>query len=174
MRISKRRRSVFVPLRIDEDSVWRLRPATSLDVEIARARVTRQLAGILAGSEQASRIAEVFGPEFSLGGDADPDRVAAVTALLGDVELACLCSDGWTGVEDDDGAAVPAPEPGAVAFLLADRALLARVRGVLYAALTEESAEKNVSAASPDGGAATDEGSAPTAAPAAAPAPTAA
>jgi hypothetical protein len=161
MRVGRHRKHVFAPVAIGEGAVWRLRPASSLDVEIATARVKRQLAGLMTGSEQAARLAAIFGPSLELGGEVD--RLVAVSALLGDVELACLCSDGWTGIEDDDGVVIAEPDPGSVAFLLADQVVLGRVRQVLYADVRAETHEKNGSAASPDGGAATVRGPAPTA-----------
>jgi hypothetical protein len=146
-------------------AVWRLRPAASLDVEMARAEAIRLFAGVLTGSQALSALAETFGDLFGLGEGADDARREAATQLLAEVTLALACSEGWQGVFDADGAPIAEPHAGAIALLLSDPVEAAKVRRVLNAGLHAEHDEKNASAASPSGGAAEAPAPVPTAAP---------
>jgi hypothetical protein len=95
------------------------------------------------------------------------DRLAAMASFLSDVQLALLCSDGWSGIviADKDGKDVPVEDPdlGSVALLLSDTAIRTKVAGRLYSSILEEVQEKKEFAVSPNGGAAADAEPAPTA-----------
>ena len=160
---SARPKSVAVELK--GGAVWQLRPASTLDVEMARAEAVRLFAGVLVRSQALSALSESFGDLFGLGESADDARREAATQLLAEVTLALACSEGWQGVFDADGAPVAEPHAGAVALLLSDPVEAAKVRRVLNAGLHAEHDEKNASAASPNGGAAEAAGPAPIAAP---------
>ena len=140
------------PLPLRGGAVWHLRPATSIDEEVAAVRAGRMLAGLVAGSEAAAALREVFGDALDLG-EIDAEGLVAVTGLLTDVHLATICSAGWEGIEDADGMPVPEPSQEWVAMILTDGTVRRRVRARLYAALHEEVEEKKGSPLSPDGAA---------------------
>jgi hypothetical protein len=154
-------------------AVWRVRPATALDVEMARAEAMRLFAGVLTGSQALGTLSQTFGNLFGLGAGADDARREAATQLLAEVTLALACSEGWQGVFDADGAPITEPHPGAVALLMSDPVEAQKVRRVLNAGLHAEHDEKNASAASPNGGAAEAKEPAPTVTPQASLAPSA-
>jgi hypothetical protein len=154
-----------VDVRLHGGAVWRLRAATSIDVEVARAESARQFAGIMAGSDAVRALAATFGDLFTFGDPLDDPRRLAAMTLLAEVNLALACSQGWSGVYDADGAAIAEPDAGSVALLLSDPVEAAKVRRVLNAGLHAEHDEKNASAASPTGGAGVGTGPAPTVAP---------
>ena len=167
IKLARSARPKAVAVELKGGAVWRLRPASTLDVEMARAEAVRLFAGVLTGSQALGALSETFGDLFGLGEGADDARREAATQLLAEVTLALACSEGWQGVFDADGAPIAEPHAGAVALLLSDPVEAAKVRRVLNAGLHTEHDEKNASAASPNGGAAEAAGPAPTAAPAA-------
>jgi hypothetical protein len=162
IKLARSARPAAVAVELKGGAVWKLRPASSLDVEMARAEAVRLFAGLLAGSQALSALSETFGDLFGLGGGADDARREAATQLLAEVTLALACSESWQGVFDADGAPIAEPHAGAVALLLSDPVEAAKVRRVLNAGLHAEHAEKNASAASPNGGAAEAAGRVPT------------
>lgn len=170
LRLSRSRDRAAVPVLLSGGAVWRLRPATSIDVEVAKVETARQFAGILAGSEAVAALRETFGTLFDLGDGVDDTRRNAAMLHLSEINLALACSEGWEGVCDADGVAIPEPNPGAVALLLADPVEAATVRRAINAGLHAEHDEKNASAASPNGGAGAAAKPVPTAAPPASPA----
>jgi hypothetical protein len=173
IKLARSARPQAVAVELKGGAVWRLRPASTLDVEMARAEAVRLFAGVLVGSQALSALSVAFGGRFGLGEGANDARREAATQLLAEVTLALACSEGWQGVFDADGAPIPEPHAGAVALLLSDPVEAAKVRRVLNAGLHAEHDEKNASAASPNGGAAEAAGPAPIAAPAASAAPSA-
>lgn len=159
-----------IPVVLRGGAVWRLRPATSIDVETARAETTRQFAGILAGSAALASLSETFGELFELGEGIDDTRRTAAIMLLSEINLALACSEGWEGVFDADDVKIAEPNPGAVALLLSDPVEAEKVRRVINSGLHAEHHEKNASAALPNGGAAVVDKPATTAVPQASPA----
>lgn len=156
--------AAHAPLKLRGGAVWHLRPANAIDLEIAAVRAGRQLAGLIAGSEAAAALREVFGAALDLG-EADEERTVAVTRLLGDIHLAVMCSAGWEGVYDERGHVVPEPTIEWVAMMLADGVVLRRVRERIYSDLHEESEEKKELPPSPHGVAPAADAHAPPAAP---------
>jgi hypothetical protein len=132
-----RKKPQFVPVTFEGGAVWRLRPATSIDVEIAGQRTARQLAGIVSGSAAVEQLSETFGSLVDIEEPATPEAISAATMFLTDVNLAVLCGDGWTDFSDDDGNPVPVPTPEWIALLLSDHQVRSRVQRVLYAGLHE-------------------------------------
>jgi hypothetical protein len=171
IKLARSARPKAVAVTLKGGAIWRLRPASTLDVEMARAEAVRLFAGVLMGSQALSTLSETFGDLFGLGEGADNVRREAATQLLAEVTLALACSEGWQGVFDADGAAIAEPHAGAVALLMSDPVEAAKVRRVLNAGLHAEHDEKNASAASPHGGTAGAAGPAPIAMPLASAAP---
>jgi hypothetical protein len=160
IKLARSARPKAVAVELKGGAIWRLRPASTLDVEMARAEAVRLFAGVLVGSQALSALAETFGDLFGLGDGANDARREAATQLLAEVTLALACSDGWQGV-----FAIAEPHAGAVALLMSDPVEAQKVRRVLNAGLHVEHDEKNASAASPSGGAAEANELAQTAAP---------
>ena len=154
IKLARSARPKAVGVELKGGAVWRLRPASTLDVEMARAEAVRLFAGVLVGSQALSALSEAFGDLFGLGEGADDARREAATQLLAEVTLALACSEGWQGVFDADDAPIAEPHAGAVALLMSDPVEAQKVRRVLNAGLHAEHDEKNASAASPNGGAA--------------------
>jgi len=164
-----RKAPLHTPLPLPGGIVWRLRRASSIDAEQARAAVTRMLAGVADGSRQMETLHQVFGGLFDIDAPLDGDRLAALSTFLADVQLAVICSDGWEGVLDDGGRIVVEPDIGSVALLLADTGLREKVQERLYATILDIEQEKKDSGGSPVGAAAAASTPAPTAGPAASP-----
>jgi hypothetical protein len=158
----KRGMPAFVPVALGGGAVIRVRPATQTDVEAAGAQAQRLLMGFVAGSEAGDVLAEVLGDGFNVGALRETDRIVAAGSRLAEIYLVLACQDGWTGVGTEDGEPIPAPDAATLAMLLADPVRRARIVAVVNAGLHEETAEKNASGASPNGGAGTPTG-APTA-----------
>lgn len=145
-------------------AVIRIEPATYLASEAAVSAARRDLAGLMAGSEGLSLLAQVFGPErFSVEALQKPGGLAAATVFLSEIYLVMECQRGWSGVLDESRHPIPEPTPEWIALLLNDPILNGRVMTAVNAGLHEESSEKNGSAASPGGGAGKEPGSAPAA-----------
>jgi hypothetical protein len=164
IKLARSARPKAVAVELKGGAVWRLRPASTLDVEMARAEAVRLFAGVLVGSQALNALSETFGDLFGLGDGAEDTRREAATQLLAEVTLSLACSEGWRGIFDADGATIAEPHAGAVALLISDPVEAAKVRRVLNAGLHAEHDEKNASAASPNGGAAEAAKPAPTAA----------
>jgi hypothetical protein len=171
IKLARSVRPEAVAVTLKGGAVWRLRPASTLDVEMARAEAVRLFAGVLTGSQALTALSQTFGDLFGLGEGTDDARREAATQLLAEVTLALACSEGWQGIYDADGVAIPEPHAGAVALLMSDPIEAQKVRRVLNLGLHAEHDEKNASAASPNGGAAEANEPAPTAALVATPAP---
>ena len=154
IKLARSARPKAVAVVLKGGAIWRVRPAIALDVEMARAEAVRLFAGVLAGSQALSALAETFGDLFGLGEGTDDTRREAAMQLLAEVTLALACSEGWQGVFDADGAPIAEPHAGAVALLMSDPVEAQKVRRVLNAGLHAEHDEKNALAASPNGGAA--------------------
>jgi hypothetical protein len=173
IKLARSARPEAISVTLKGGAVWRLRPASTLDVEMARAEAVRLFAGVLSGSQALLALSETFGDLFGLGEGADDARREGATQLLAEVTLALACSEGWQDVFDADGAVIAEPHAGAVALLMSDPIEAQKVRRVLNAGLHAEHDEKNASAASPNGGAAEAAGLAAIATPAASLAPSA-
>lgn len=153
LRLSRLVRPDPVPVVLPGGAVWRLRPATSMDVRLAEVETGRQLAGIISGSAALAVLADQLGDVLGLGDGVDDSRRGAATMFLSEINLALACSAGWDGVHDADGNAISEPDLGSVALILSDPVIAFQVRKVVNAGLHAEQDEKNVSAASPNGGA---------------------
>jgi hypothetical protein len=162
----------YVPVALGGGAVVRVRAATQADVDHAAARAQRDLMGLVAGSEAGAVLAEVLGEDFRVDALRDTARIAAAGERLSEIYLLLACQDGWSGIGTQDGEPIAEPDPATLALLLNDPRRRARIVTVMNAAVHEETLEKNVSAASPNGGADTPTG-APTAAATASPAPSA-
>jgi hypothetical protein len=147
-----------VPVALGGGAVFRVRPATSTDVDYAGARAQRDLAGFAAGSEAASILEPVLGDGFSVGALKSADGLAAASVRLCEVYLVERCHDGWSGIATEAGEPIPMPDAGTIALLLADPIHRQRVMSVINAGVHEEAQEGNASAASPSGGAAIPDG----------------
>jgi hypothetical protein len=144
-------------------AIMRVRAATQGDVEFASARAQRALLGLAAGSAAASALQGVLGEEFSLEALQHDAGMMTAASRLAEIYLVMSCQDGWDGVVDDDGTPIAAPTAATVALLLNDPVTRRAVIAAVNTRVHEEAAEKNVSAASPNGGAGIPDG-APTAA----------
>jgi hypothetical protein len=158
----RRGKPSHMPVALGGGAVIRVRPATQTDVEAAGAQAQRLLMGFVAGSEAGDVLAEVLGDGFTVGALREADRIVAAGSRLAEVYLVLACQDGWTGVGTEDGTPIPEPDAATLALLLADPVCRAKIVAVVNAGLHEETAEKNASSASPNGGAGTPTG-APTA-----------
>lgn|SRR5581483_4983063 len=150
-------------IKLNGGGEWKLRRATTLDLQTAQETTLQRMVQIMAGHQAVTALRAQFGDLLDLPEGADVTRLNSVSRFLNDVELALICSQGWSGVFDEDGKTIAEPELGAVALLLADPLEMKKARDVLYAGLHAEQAEKNASAASPRGAAAAAAKPAPTA-----------
>jgi len=155
----KRERPPFEVASLGGGAFMRLRPATSFEADQAAARVKHQLMGLVAGSEAAETLAGLLGPEFAVHGadGLDAGALGAAAQFLANAELVMLCQDGWSGIADENGVAIPAPDIGSVALLLRDAIVRDKIMRVVERGIHEASAEKNAFAASRSGEAATDD-----------------
>lgn len=153
----------FVPVVLGGNAWIRVRAATSMDVDMASARVQPLIMGVIAGSEKASAVAEVLGDDFSVDALHDNALLGAAGTRLVQVFLVMACQDGWHGIVGPDGEVIEKPSEALVADLLADPMRRDRIMRVVESAVHEEQAEKNASPASPNGGAATPTGAPPAA-----------
>jgi hypothetical protein len=144
---------VYQEVALTETASIRVRPATQFDCEEASSRTSRDLAGLIEGSETAERVAALLGEEFDVAGLNDDARNAAAAQKLARVYLVMACNDGWQGVGLDDGTLLEKPEPWSVAMLLSDPMICAGVMSVINARVHREDAEGNGLPASPNGGA---------------------
>ena len=160
----RKKKPPFVAVMLRGGAAIRLRAATSSEIEAAASQAGEQLAGIMLASDQAARLAALL-PGFDLGPLADLAQMPGGErrALLADIglrgrfdalrdrlmltDLICRCHDGWSGVRDDDNVEIPAPEPGAVSWLLEDMTLLQRCSDAIYAGVHTEAVEGNAFAA---------------------------
>jgi len=138
-----------------------IRPATSFECDLAVTGATKILAGLTAGAEAAEAAVQLLGEEF-MGADFTQgpwiDVAAQRIALL---ELATLCCARWEGVCAEDGTAIEVPTREWLALVLREPTISVLIRAAVHARVNEERAEKNGSAALPNGGAAAVEASAP-------------
>lgn len=165
LRVS-RERPVHEPVPLPGGGVWNLRPAMSTDQDLAQARTARLMAGVIAGGDALAQLQDLLAGAIELGDGPDPEAIAILSRFLGDVHLAAICSNGWEGLVDDDGAPMPEPDVGAIALVFRDSGIRYRVHDVIYRDLHQVVTEKNGSAASPNGGAAEGQNTARNAAPA--------
>ena len=128
----------FVPVLLGGGAVFRVRPATSTDVDYAAARAQRDLAGFAAGSDAADALESVLGDGFSVGALKTADGIAAATIRMSEVYLVDRCHDGWTGVATEDGEPIPHPDVATIALLLADPVHRQRIMHVINAGVHEE------------------------------------
>ena len=161
----------FVPVKLGGDAVIRLRSATSDEIEAAASTIGFQVVAILQGAAEAEALRAMlpgfdFGDLAALAG-APRAEVRDLMAQIGIrsrierlqdrlllIELVAVCSDGWSGLVDDETGAELALDRGAIALVLADPTISARCRKVVYAAVHAEDSEGNALAASPAGEAA--------------------
>ena len=152
----RRGKPPFVPVSLGGGAIIRVRAATQTDLEEAGARARNDVMGLVAGSEAAATLACIFGEEFEALGDAA--KISAAAARLAEVHLVLACQDGWdgVGVDDgtDDGTVIERPDAASVAMLLEDTGIRTAIMRVVNSAVHEVVAEKNGSAALPNGGAA--------------------
>lgn len=159
----------FVPVPLGAGAFFRLRAATSDEIESAASAIGFQTAAILQGSAEADALAGMlpgfdFGDLRELAGKTRPetrellDNLGISTRLdrLRDrlllIELCAVCNDGWVGVVDEGGNGL-ASDRGGIAMLLVDAAISEKCRARVYAAVHEEFSEGKGLPASPDGGA---------------------
>lgn len=184
----RRGKPPFLPVPLGNGAFIRLRAATSMEIDAASVEVGQQIAAIALGSAHAARLAELL-PDFDPGALADfaGREVDERRALLRDlgfrtnvdvltrrlllIALVERCHDGWSGVHDADGIAIPTPSAGTIAALLLDSRIREDCEQAIFARLHLEHAEGNASPASPNGGAGEEQKPAPSAGPAASPAP---
>jgi len=148
-----------------------VRPATSFEVDMVRAESRISVLGLAALQEGAAEAAAILGEDFRDADFTRPAWIEAASRRLSLVRLAVLCSDDWIGVVDAAGAPLPL-DAAAVAVLLRDPQIAAKVEGAIEANVHLEWSEKNASAASPNGAAAAGEPTAPNVPAPASPAPT--
>jgi hypothetical protein len=149
----RRARPAFVPVQLGAGAVIRVRPATTADVDHTSARAQRDLAGFALGGDAIAILAPVLGDGMDVGALKTAEGIAVASIRLTEVYLVERCNDGWSGVADETGAPIATPDAAAIALLLADPIIRARVLGVINAGVHEEAAEGNAFAASPSGGA---------------------
>jgi hypothetical protein len=137
----------------------RVRPATSFEVDRASYAVNRILTGLVAGEDAAMMAALVLGPEFQAPDFTKEEWRQAAAQRFALLDLAVECIEGWEGIVGDDEQPL-SPSREAVALLLRDAEISARIRMVINSSVHAELEEKNALAASPNGGAATDENTA--------------
>jgi hypothetical protein len=149
----RKTRPAHVPVKLGGDAIIRVRPAIQADVELAGARAQRVLLGLVQGSEAGMAMATVLGEGFDISALADDAKISAAGVRLASIYLVMVCHDGWSGIADEDGNLIEKPDEFSVALLLEDSVCYAKVMAVINQAIHEETSEKNVSAASPSGGA---------------------
>lgn len=169
MLVLRKSRQEFERVALGGESFIKVRPATQADVDEVDARMKRDVAALIAGSEAAEQLYPIVGDEFDAERLRDGPFIVAVSYKLSCVYLVLKCQDGWEGIELEDGTPLPKPEPWSVAMLLADPTSNDRVMKVVNRRLHMETQEGNGLAASLIGEAAIPAG-APTAARAASPA----
>lgn len=134
-------------------TLW-LRPATYPESIEAAERIAPQIVALREGSAAAAELAPLLGEEFTQA-RLDDAALGAAAHRLALIELMVLCSDRIDGtLLGDDDQPITSVDQAIAALILRDGVLARRVREVIEGPLYEVIAEKNGSAASPDGAAA--------------------
>lgn len=158
------------PVMLAEGAVVWVRPATSLEVEVASTRARDIVFGLAAGAAAAMSAAELLGEEFEVVDFKDKHWAEAVVSRLITVELAVVCCEKWTGLVDSLGAELPLSR-GALTLLMQDPKYSEMICTAINSVVHQEYVEQKKSQASPSGGAKGDASTAATAAQPTAPAP---
>lgn len=108
-----------VPVPLGGGAIWRLRPATSFEVTLATVAANKVGVGLAVGEDAVERAGELLGDEFDGGDFTNQTWVSALVERLVTAELAFVCSEGWSGVGDEDGNELPVSR-GTIAMLLRD------------------------------------------------------
>lgn len=144
-------------------AVWRVRPATSFEVTLAQIRAG-ELTGRMAESQDAvERLEQALGDEFDVPNFAEKAWTAAAADRLVLLELLTICSEGWSGVELTEGDSVTELQHNktSIAMLLREPKFAGLAAAAVYSPIHIEVADEKKSQASPTGGAATEEATAP-------------
>lgn len=149
----------------------RVRPASVMDIERVSAEVGLVIAALSGGVDAVGTLAAWLGDDFQGGDFQDKAWRHAVLVHATLVKLAFKCCESWTGIGFDDGGGEAELNEPNLALLLRDGAIAKKIAAVIEAPLHAVNAEKNGSAASPNGAAAAVEPTAQNAGDAAIPAP---
>lgn len=141
--------------------VW-VRPATSLEVEVASTRARDIVIGLAAGQAASMTAADLLGEDFAGVDFADKHWAEAVVSRLITVELAVVCTERWSGLVDEAGDDLPLSR-GALTLLMQDPKYSELICNAINSVVHQEYAEQKKSQASPSGGAAGDENTVATA-----------
>jgi hypothetical protein len=139
-----------------------VRPATTPDVDRARAEIAVLVVGAASNAESLSLVGLILGQDFEIADLTDPVTLKQVTQGLARLKLAHVCTESWSGIGDEDGNALDLNLPN-LALLLRDSVIADKFDAVIERKIHGEISEKNGSAASPNGAAAADEPIAPNA-----------
>jgi hypothetical protein len=133
----------IIPVSLPGGALWRLRAATTFEVDGAIAESTRVLAGLRAAGECAEQAAAILGEEFR-GADFLEDKwLAAAAEQLAIIMLADACTESWHGMGDEAGNPIEKPAREHVVIALRDPVICRSVKAALYAGVHAEQAEKN-------------------------------
>lgn len=128
-----------IPVPLGGSAVWRVRPATSFEVDLAAAEAARVIAGLLTGADAARTVALALGDEFNGADYADESWRVAASHRISLIELLVLCGEPtWEGVVDDDGAKIPGPTRELIALLLRDAEIEKRLHTSISSAVHTE------------------------------------
>lgn len=136
-----------------------LRPAESFQVEFAKQRVAKLLAGLLDAEDSASMAMMILGDEFEHANFHEAAWVEAAARRLSLLELATMCVVSWSGFIGEDDEPLELSQQN-IALVLRDPTTAETLERALNAGVHEELAEKNELAALPSGGAAMDDSTA--------------
>lgn len=133
-----------------------VRAATMFEMDLAVAKASKMLAGLIAARESATIAADFLGVEFDGADFNEPEWVEAAAKRIILIELAVACVTGWTGFADEAGNPIEKPSRATLALLLRSPDAARRIEAALRADINVELDEKNGSAASLTGEAAAD------------------
>lgn len=134
--------------------MW-VRPAEFFEHLEAEHDAVKLIAGLVTGQDAAMRASTLLGRQFRDADFTDRAWARAAEQSIMLIELGVRCITRWEGIVDDDGKPAE-PKRENVALLLRDSDIAKRLGLALRTKVNLEVAEKNVSAASPDGAAAAD------------------
>lgn len=153
-----------IPVPLGGGAIWKVRPATSFEVTLASAAAQRIASGLAEGEDAVERAATLLGDEFRGGDFTNADWVTALVERLVLAELALVCSQQWTGVNvrvNDTSTRELTLDRGGIAMVLRDPKISHMISAAINSKVHIERSDEKKLEASPDGGARTDEATAP-------------
>jgi hypothetical protein len=143
-----------ISVKLNGGALLKVRPVTAFELDLAVARSSTLITGLINSADAAQEAAKILGADFGNADFTERAWSAAASRRLNLIELASICVTGWEGIVDADGLPIEKPSKGTLALLLRSASTATLVEAAIFADVNREFLEGNGSAASPTGGAA--------------------